>query len=99
MTELTLAFMPGRFPKGSRAAIVVNSGGMKGLICDHCDELKTNLAQLSEKTKEAVRPLIPPELAGENPLECGVAGFGVEAGFIIIVNLQDEDAGVDVLTM
>ena len=51
--------MPGRFPKGSRAAIVVNSGGMKGLFCDHCDELKTNLAQLSEKTKEAVRPLIP----------------------------------------
>ncbi|MGH7930813.1 MAG: CoA-binding protein, partial [Candidatus Binatia bacterium] len=33
LTETTLAFMAGRFPKGSRAAIVVNSGGMKGLIC------------------------------------------------------------------
>src|SRR5262249_30158296 len=31
LTEMTLAFMPGRFPRGSRAAIVVNSGGMKGL--------------------------------------------------------------------
>jgi len=99
MTELTLAFMPGRFPKGSRAAIVVNSGGMKGLICDHCDELKTNLAQLSEKTKEAVRPLIPPELAVENPLECGVAGFGDEAGFINIVKLHAEDPGVDLLAI
>ncbi len=99
MTELTLAFMPGRFPKGSRAAIVVNSGGMKGLICDHCDELKTNQAQLSDKTKEAVRPLIPPELAVENPLECGVAGFGDEAGFINIVKLHAEDPGVDLLAI
>jgi acetate---CoA ligase (ADP-forming) len=99
MTELALAFMPGRFPKGSRAAIVVNSGGMKGLICDHCDELKTNLAQLADKTKEAVRPLIPAELAVENPLECGVAGFGDEAGFINIVKLHAEDPNVDLLAI
>jgi acyl-CoA synthetase (NDP forming) len=99
MTETTLAFLPGRFPKGSRAAIVVNSGGMKGLICDHCDELKTNLADLGQKTKEAVRPLIPAELAVENPLECGVAGFGDEAGFINIVKLHAEDPGVDLLAI
>ena len=99
LTETALAFMPGRFPKGSRAAIVVNSGGMKGLICDHCDELKTNLAALGEKTKEAVRPLIPAELAVENPLECGVAGFGDEAGFINIVKLHAEDPGVDLLAI
>ncbi len=99
LTEMTLAFMPGRFPKGSRAAIVVNSGGMKGLICDHCDELKTNLAYLSDKTKAAVRPLIPAELAVENPLECGVAGFGDEQGFINIVKLHAEDDGVDLLAI
>jgi acyl-CoA synthetase (NDP forming) len=99
LTETTLAFMPGRFPKGSRAAIVVNSGGMKGLICDHCDELTTNLAQLSEKTKEAVRPLIPPELVVENPLECGVAGFGDEQNFINIVKFHAEDDGVDLLAI
>ncbi len=99
LTEMTLAFMPGRVPKGGRAAIVVNSGGMKGLICDHCDELKTNLAQLSDKTKEAVRPLIPAELAVENPLECGVAGFGDEQGFINIVKLHAEDEGVDLLAI
>lgn len=99
LTETTLAFMPGRFPKGSRAAIVVNSGGMKGLICDHCDDLNTNLAQLSDKTKEAIRPLIPAELAVENPLECGVAGFGDEAGFINIVKLHADDPGVDLLAI
>jgi acetyltransferase len=99
LTEMTLAFMSGRFPRGSRAAIVVNSGGMKGLLCDHCDELKTNLAQLSDKTKQAVRPLIPEELVVENPLECGVAGFGDEQGFVNIVKLHAEDDGVDLLAI
>jgi acetyltransferase len=99
LTETTLAFMPGRFPKVSRAAIVVNSGGMKGLICDHCDELNTNLAQLSDKAKELIRPLIPPELVVENPLECGVAGFGDEQNFINIVKFHAEDDGVDLLAI
>ncbi|MDZ4347374.1 MAG: acetate--CoA ligase family protein [Candidatus Binatia bacterium] len=99
LTETTLAFMPGRFPRGSRAAIVVNSGGMKGLICDHCEELNTNLAQISDKTKEAVRPLIPAELVVENPLECGVAGFGDEQNFINIVKFHAEDEGVDLLAI
>jgi acetyltransferase len=99
LTEMTLAFMGRRYPRGSRAAIVVNSGGMKGLLCDHIEELNTNLAQLSDKTKEAVRPLIPAELAVENPLECGVAGFGDEQGFINIVKLHAEDEGVDLLAI
>jgi acetate---CoA ligase (ADP-forming) len=99
LTEMTLAFMAGRYPRGSRAAIVVNSGGMKGLLCDHIEELKTNLAELSDQTKEAVRPLIPAELAVENPLECGVAGFGDEQGFVNIVKLHAEDEGVDLLAI
>ncbi len=99
LTETALAFMPGRFPNGSRAAIVVNSGGMKGLICDHCEELNTNLAQISDKTKEAVRPLIPAELVVENPLECGVAGFGDEQNFINIVKFHAQDDGVDLLAI
>jgi acetyltransferase len=72
---------------------------MKGLLCDHCEELSTNLAQLSKKTKEAVRPLIPEELVVENPLECGVAGFGDEQGFVNIVKLHAEDDGVDLLAI
>jgi acetate---CoA ligase (ADP-forming) len=99
LTEMALAFTAGRFPRGSRAAIVVNSGGMKGLLCDHCDELHTNLAQLSDQTKAAVRPLIPEELVVENPLECGVAGFGDEQGFVNIVKLHAEDDGVDLLAI
>src|SRR5918995_3075944 len=63
------------------------------------DLTETNLAELSDETKEAVRPLIPAELAVENPLECGVAGFGDEQGFVNIVKLHAEDDGVDLLAI
>lgn len=99
LTETVLAFLPGRIPGGSRAAIVVNSGGMKGLLCDHIEEMGADLAQLSEATRQAVRPLIPAELAVENPLECGVAGFGDEEGFVKIVKLHADDNGVDLLAI
>ena len=99
LTETTLAFMPGRIPRGSRAAIVVNSGGMKGLLCDHTEELNTDLAPLSEATRQAVRPLIPAELVVENPLECGVAGFGDEENFIKIVKFHADDDNVDLLAI
>ncbi|HEY1269392.1 MAG TPA: acetate--CoA ligase family protein [Candidatus Binatia bacterium] len=99
LTETTLAFMPGRIPHGTRAAIVVNSGGMKGLLCDHAEELNTDLAPLSEATRQAVRPLIPQELVVENPLECGVAGFGDEENFIKIVKFHADDDNVDLLAI
>jgi acetyltransferase len=97
LTETTLAFLPEKFPRGQRAALVVNSGGMKGLLLDHIEETGIELAQLSESTQKAVRPLIPQELVVENPLECGVAGFGDEKGFLEIVRLHAEDPGVDLL--
>jgi len=99
LTETLLAFLPGRYPRGRRAAIVINSGGMKGLVLDHLEEVKVELADLAESTKSAVRPLIPAELAVENPLECGVAGFGDEKGFVEIVRLHAEDNGVDMLAI
>lgn len=97
LTETALAFMPGRYPRGQRTAIVVNSGGMKGILLDHLEEVGLELAQLSEASQKAIRPLIPAELAVENPLECGVAGFGDEKGFVEIVRLHAQDEGVDLL--
>ena len=99
LTEMTLAFLPGRRPRGGRAAIVVNSGGMKGLILDHIEEVGIELARLSEASNEALRPLIPEDLVVENPLECGVAGFGNENTFAEIVRIHAEDDGVDLLAI
>jgi acetate---CoA ligase (ADP-forming) len=99
LTEMTLGFLPGRRPRGGRAAIVVNSGGMKGLILDHIEEVGIELAQLSDASNQALRPLIPDDLVVENPLECGVAGFGNENTFAEIVRIHAEDDGVDLLAI
>jgi acetate---CoA ligase (ADP-forming) len=97
LTETILSFLSGKLPQGPRAALVVNSGGMKGLMLDHIEEVGIELAQLGEATQKAIRPLIPAELAVENPLECGVAGFGDEKAFLEIVRLHAEDPNVDLL--
>lgn len=99
LTEMTLAFMPGRRPRGGRAAIVVNSGGMKGILLDHIEEVGIELATLSDASNQALRPLIPDDLMVENPLECGVAGFGNENTFAEIVRIHAEDDGVDLLAI
>ena len=96
---MTLAFMPGRRPRGGRAAIVVNSGGMKGILLDHIEEVGIELATLSDASNQALRPLIPDDLMVENPLECGVAGFGNENTFAEIVRIHAEDDGVDLLAI
>ncbi len=99
LLETTLAFLPGRMPKGGRAALVVNSGGMKGIMLDHIEESRIELAQLSESTISAVRPLIPADLVVENPLECGVAGFGNEKSYVEIVRHYAQDERVDLLAI
>ena len=76
---------------------MVNSGGMKGLLLDHLKDVKVELAQLNEATRSSVRPLISPELAVENPLECSVSGLGYEKTFLEIVRLHAQDQGVDLL--
>jgi acetyltransferase len=99
LLETTLAFLPGKFPAGTRLAVIVNSGGMKGILLDHLEEVGVPMAQPGDATKQAVRPLIPAELAVENPLECGVAGFGDEKTFLDICRLHAEDDGVDLLAI
>lgn len=99
LTEMTLAFLPGRRPRGGRSAIVVNSGGMKGILLDHIEEVGIELAALGDASNRALRPLIPDDLVVENPLECGVAGFGNENTFAEIVRIHAEDEGVDLLAI
>jgi len=66
-------------------------------VLDHMQDVKVELAQLRETTRAAVRPMIAPELAVENPLECSVSGLGYEKVYLEIVRLYAEDEGVDLV--
>lgn len=99
LLETTLAFVPGRIPTGTRTSLIVNSGGMKGLLMDDVEEAGTDLSRWSEATCAAIRPLIPEDLTVENPLECGVAGFGDEENYAKIIRQIAADESVDLIAI
>jgi acetyltransferase len=99
LLETTLAFLPGRVPRGNRASLIVNSGGMKGLLMDDIEEAGMVLSRWSEATCSTIRPLIPEELVVENPLECGVAGFGDEENYAKIIRQIADDESVDLIAI
>ena len=99
LLETTLAFVPGRIPTGTRTSLIVNSGGMKGLLMDDVEEAGTDLSRWNDATCNTIRPLIPEELTVENPLECGVAGFGDEENYAKIIRQIADDDSVDLIAI
>jgi acyl-CoA synthetase (NDP forming) len=72
MVEMTLAFQNGRLPKGPRVGWVTTSGGTVDLLYDYLDEMGgTTAPDFATATKQAIRPLVSPELALKNPLDAG----------------------------
>ena len=60
-----------RFPEPplKGAAIVTNSGAFKGYALDFCDAIGLDLPQVSDATLAAVKAVLPPYAAIENPLD------------------------------
>lgn len=56
-------------PKGDRVAIVTNSGGPGIMATDAVCEYGMQMAQLSEKTKEALRSFLPAAASVKNPVD------------------------------
>ena len=59
-----------RVPTGSRLAAVTFSGGACSIIADEAEAAGIELPELSEATREAVRPHVPSFAAVRNPLDC-----------------------------
>ena len=75
---LSKAFVIYAPPKGRRVAIMSFSGGGAILAIDAIEGAELALATLSESTKAKLRPLFPPWIDVENPvdvLDCGSQGF------------------------
>jgi acetyltransferase len=80
-------------PRGPKLAIVTNSGGLGIIACDIIAEQHGQLASLSERTREALKNLIPGSASPDNPVDIfGSADTGTYHGAIDIIT---KDAGVD----
>lgn len=56
-------------PKGNRVAILTNAGGAGILAADACEAHGLEVPDLPEKTKEALRNILPPIASTKNPVD------------------------------
>ncbi len=99
MIEAALVFSKCALPAGGRVAMAGFSGGAKGLFLDYATMTGLALAEFTEPTNAALRPLLDPGLKPTNPLDTG-AGLARRPGkFAEICKLIAADPNVDVLSM
>src|SRR5690606_7742345 len=72
--DFLLAYAPERLPRGRNVAVVTNTGGSAVVFCDAADAARITLPRLGDSTREALRALLPPLAAVDNPVDT-TAGY------------------------
>jgi len=67
--DFAAGFSPRKFPKGNRIAIVTNAGGPGILATDACVRYDLQVPKLGEKTRQALRRILPPTANFHNPVD------------------------------
>ena len=98
-TATLLARWPAGATKG--AAIVSNSGAMRGISLDFCKGLGLDIPLLSDATTAALRPLLPAYVPIDNPLDLATAGMGDAEIYQKTARLMlaDDNIGCAILAM
>ena len=80
-------------PRGSRLAVVTNSGATGVITCDTLAEHKGQLARLSEASREMLDRIIPCRWGSSNPVDIS-GDAGIER-YIEAIDICLRDGGVD----
>lgn len=80
-------------PRGSRIAVITNSGGIGIIICDTLAEQRGQLAELSEKGLENLRSIISGTCSLRNPIDISV--YADLERYIRSMDVCIKDEGVD----
>jgi acetyltransferase len=91
--NFALAFSTQPLPKGSRIAIVTNSGGPGIMATDALIRPGITMAQLSEETKKKLREKLPPTASVNNPVD--VIGDADAKRYEAAIRYTLEDENVD----
>ncbi len=90
LVEAMLVFQAGRTARGNRVGWVTTSGGTVDLLYDYIEEIGTIVApEFSQATKEAIRAIVPAELALKNPLDAGIPSTDENAAAMCIAVAND----------
>lgn len=92
-----------RWPRGvtKGAAIVSNSGAVRGIALDFCKSIGLDVPKLSAETEAALRPIVPSYVPVDNPLDLATAGMGQGDiyGKTARIMLADDNIGCAILPM
>jgi len=69
MFDFAKAFATQPLLKGNKIVIVTNAGGPGVAATDSCENVELELAEIDEKTKKALRSLLPPFASVLNPID------------------------------
>src|SRR5208337_4788624 len=93
--DLTLGFSKNPLPRGNRLGILTNAGGPAIMATDTAVSLGLRLAELSQRTREELRRLLPPEAIVQNPVD--MTGKSDRTRYDPCAQILLEDEGVDSL--
>lgn len=95
MLTLATAFSNQPLPNGKRVAIVTNAGGPGILVTDACVQLDLEIAEFEDKTRVALRELLPAEASVANPVDTTASGQPEHFGAAL--RAVEKDANVDAM--
>ncbi|GGL79570.1 acetate--CoA ligase family protein [Wenxinia marina] len=81
-------------PRPGRAGIVTNSGAIRGLAFDFCEEVGLPLAELAPDVHAQLTEQVPPYVAVDNPFDVGTTGFSNPDIFGASARIMLSDPGV-----
>jgi acetyltransferase len=94
----SLAYQPA--PRGPRVAIITNAGGIGIMATDACIRNGLKMAKLSDKTREALKQVLPAAAATSNPVD--IIGDGdanrYRAAFRILIQDENVDGIIPIWT-
>jgi len=93
--DLTLGFSKNPLPRGNRLAILTNAGGPAIMATDTAVSLGLRLAELSSRTCQELRRLLPPEATVQNPVD--MTGKSDRSRYDPCAQILLEDENVDSL--
>jgi acyl-CoA synthetase (NDP forming) len=95
LIDAAKVFRSDKLPRGRRTAIVTTSGGAGVLLADRCEEMKLELPVLTEKTRCALKELLPSFASIGNPIDFTAALAQKEPEFTKATELIVGDDVVD----
>lgn len=95
MFNLMMSFSWNKLPRGNRVAIITNAGGPGIIATDAIMKSGLKMAEISEETKNKIRPFLPQTASLHNPID--VIGDALAERYKAPIDILLEDDNVDAI--